>query len=261
MTRFRRIHRALAPRWLTLGEGDAVGMSIGIVVDAAAQRAYEGTLARFPQHCPDECLPLIGRDRLIVRGIDEAAEGYAERLVGWLDAHRGRGNPYALAEQLRAYCQADVRVRTVDARGNWYTIDRDGSRSFVLNTGSWLWDGTPAAPEWARFWVIIYPTAAGEPWSEGPDWGDVDLWGGAWGTPGYTWGSTATPGQVAAVRAIVSQWKPAGTRCEHIIIAFDDASFDPAAPEPDGTWDRQSIGDPSVARRLATARYWDGART
>lgn len=258
MARFRVSFRKLMPSWLTTGEGELVGYSTRVLVDLALQRAKEGAYAGFPEYAPEDALPYFARDRKIVRGIDEPSATYATRILTWLDDHKRRGNPFKLCQMLAAYCNAAVRVRTVDQRGNWFTRDRDGTESVVLDTGNWNWDTQYTDAEWARFWVIIYPTADGLPWAEGPDWGDVDLWGGAWGTSGYTWGSTATPGQVAAVRQIVREWRPEGTRCENIIIAFDDASFDPTAPEPDGDWLHEGVGDPALKNRLATARYWKG---
>lgn len=254
MTRFTTSFRKLAPSWLTTGEGELVRFSLGLQLNQACDRAYQATRARMPAYAPIDANGPMGRDRKIVRGIDEPAAAYAERMIRWLDDHKTRGNPFALAKQLRAYCQADVMIRTVDRRGNWFTIEADGTQAMSLATGNWLWDTTAASPQWARFWVIIYPTAAGLPWTVGPRWGDAD----AIYSASRTWGTSATPEQVAAVRSIVREWKPAGTRCESIIIAFDPASFDPAAPEPDGTWSLWSKGDPRVKNRLDTARYWKG---
>lgn len=254
MARFRFAFKKLMPSWLTEGEGELIGYSSRIVMDADAQRAKEGAKARFPEHAPDDALKYIARDRKIVRGIDESAAAYAARVITWLDDHRVRGTPFKLCAMLAAYCNAAVRVRTVDQRGNWFTRDRDGTESFTLDTGNWNWDTTYTDAAWGRFWVIIYPTSDGEPWSSAPRWGDV---GAVYG-PDRTWGTTATPGQVAAVRQLVREWKPAGTRCETIIIAFDDASFDPTAPEPDGDWLHWGVGVPSIKNRLDTARYWAG---
>jgi hypothetical protein len=258
---FRDLYRKLVPSWLQdPDEGAPLLYSLGAMADVFVERARLGLLARYPQHAPSDALSLIGRDRRIARGIAETDAAYAARLLTWLDDHRVRGNPFALLRQLRAYCQADVRVRTVDARGNWYTIDRDGTRSFLIDGAAWNWDDADAS-RWSRFWVIIYPTAGGEPWSEGPAWGDPGL---VWGDPTRTWGTTATPQQVADVRRIVRDWKPAGTRCEHIIIAFDDASFAPDGSSgdlPDGTWGQCSTtGSVRAKARLATARYWPGTR-
>ena len=62
------------------------------------------------------------------------------------------------------------------------------------------------------------------------------------------------------MRNIIREWQSDGTRCEWIIVAFDDASFDPTAPEPDGTWEyfgTDNAGAYEIAR-LTSARYWKG---
>lgn len=261
---FRTAFYALLPSWLTSDDGERVVGSLAAVKDLFVERMRQGLLARYPSYTPPTGLPYLGRDRGIVRGIGEPEASYRVRLLRYLDDHKIRGNPFALLEQLRAYCGGDgIRVRTVDRRGNWFTIDRDGTRDFTLGTGNWDWDPLPASPQWARFWVIIYPTADGLPW--GPAAGTFGPAGGAWGsaigTPGYTIGTTATTAEVASVRTIIRQWQPDGTRCEWIIIAFDDASFDPTAPEPDGTWKNWGKDDGAggyVPARLKTARYWKG---
>jgi len=247
----------LAPAFLTTGEGELVRYSCGLILDAFTKRANEAAMVRFPEYGPEDALRYAGRDRGIPRGIDEAAAAYATRLLDWLDDHRVRGNPYMLCKQIAGYCNAAVRVRTVDQAGNWFTRERDGAESVSFATANWNWNA--AITTWARFWVIIYPTVGPptEPWTATDTWG----MGYKWGEPGRTWGTSATLDQVATVRSIVRNWRPDGTRCECIIIAFDDASFDPAAPEPDGDWQLWSTGDPRLKNRLATARYWAGTET
>jgi hypothetical protein len=257
---FRNTISKIAPSWLTTGEGERVLYSLMLVCDAFAERARLGVLARFPERAPEDALGPIGRDRRIIRGINEAAESYAARLVRWLDDWRTAGNPFALMGQLRAYCNTDLMIRTVDARGNWYTIETDGTPSFSIAQANWHWDDS-ASTQWSRFWVILYPPAT--LWTEGAGWGDADA--PAWGDNDVTWGSTATAEQVASIQSIVRAWKPAGTRCVNIIIAFDPASFDPTAAVdatgmPDGLWKHWSknVAGVQVPARLSTARYWDG---
>lgn len=259
MSTFRDAFYKLVPSWLGGGaprvnkydEGERVLYSLNFMLDAFAERARLSLLARFPTYAPADALQYLGRDRKIVRGINEPADVYAQRLLRWLDDHRVRGNPYALMAQLREYCQADVRIRTVDRRGNWYTLERDGSRSVLINLINWDWDGGDLR-QWSRFWVIIYPTPANEPWAPQT----------VWGTGGTT-GTTATVDEIAGVRRIIKEWKPAGTRCEWIIVAFDDASFDPTDPsvDPGGTWGTWGADDGGVYLpvRLTTARYWLGS--
>lgn len=246
----------LLPSWLTAGDGGKVAASLSLLLDDYAARAKLGLLARFPAYAPDDAaLAAMGRDRRIIRGINEPREAYAARLSRAFDDLRTRGNPYTLLEQLRAYLQAPCVVRTVDRRGNWYTIDADGNRSCHRATGNWDWDGTPASPEWSRFWVIIYPVGGTTPWAIAEEWGDGSSWGD---DTDLAFGTTATLDQVASVRQIIRDWKPDGTRCEWVIVAFDETSFTPAgSTDPSGLWGKWSDGAGEPVR-LDSARYWKG---
>ncbi len=90
------------PPWLRRTRGAALMGAFGAVLDTLSQRAAEGVRLRFPGFDVD-ALPMHGRERRIQRGPLETDERYAARLWGWRQAHRGRGGPYALLEQLRAY--------------------------------------------------------------------------------------------------------------------------------------------------------------
>lgn len=250
MPSLRTLRPLLGPRWLTQGgDSELVGYSLDVLADASVERIRRGLLARFPQGNgrtlpPADALEAMGKDRRVIRGIGETDEEYAERLIPWLDDRKTQGGPFALMRTLAAYVRGGSSFRTVDQRGNWFSRSAAGVETYTLNTGNWNWDGSPAS-EWSKFWAIIYP---GTTWAQTLTWGGTGL---AWGGTGLTWGTTATPGQVKTTRQIVREWKPAGTTCVNIIVAFDLASFNPASPEPDGTW-----GVP--ANRLSTAAYWDG---
>lgn len=250
---YRTVYPLLTPSWLNRGDGGKVLGTIGLLCDATAEHARQGLRARFPSLAPESALPFIGRDRRIARGIDEPSASYRERLLTWLDDHATRGGPFAMMDQLAAYCQVPVRIRVVDRRGNWWTREYDGSREWLIDQQNWNWDALPLT-DWSRFWVIIYSAF-------GP-WGTLATIGGnpaPVGEPEFTVGTTATVAEAASVRSIVREWRPEGSRCEWIILAFDDNSFDPTSPEPDGQWGLWGKDDGSgnyVPSRLATARYW-----
>ena len=245
---FRRMVANKLPAWLRSGEGGLVAYTLAWMLDAFRDRARLAIFVRFPQWCPPDALAPHGRDRGIVRGIYDTDESYAARLIPWLDYHRRRGNPWAMLEQLQAYCGGSV-VRTVDRRGNWYSIAADGTQTYVAANGLWTWDDRAASPEWARGWAIVYMTGGTVPFAPGPLVGAADLWGGAVGSEGYTVGSTADPGQIAALRSIVLDGTPGGVHAEFIILAFDAATFAPATPEALPTWGNNQTP------RLGTARY------
>lgn len=261
--------RGRLPEWITndKGDGPAVWTAISLLLDGYAQRAYEGIYARYPTHAPADALGYIGADRRIIRGIGETREGYVARLLGWLSqfSHLTRGSPFALLEQVRAYCGGDgIRVRLVDRRGNWYTIDRDGTKSYLLDQGNWLWDPIPASPDWARQWLIIYPSYNDETAVYKP-WGKAAKLDGSWKLDGsHVLGTDAQPEEIKTLREIVEDWKGAGKRVEWIIYSFADDAFDPAAPEvDDGEWYLWGTPTPDMVakRRPPDAIYIKGGQT
>lgn len=265
---FRVARKALGPPWLVAnGESELVGYVLDLIKDGWTERLRRGLLARFPQNdptgkttAPDDALAAIGRDRRIVRGVNESAQSYAARLTQWLVSWKVAGNPFGLMQQLRGYTGPLPAFRTVDVKGNWFSLNADGTTDVHLSQGNWDWDGDPAAlNRWSRFWVVIYPNGL---WSPNPTLGTPGL---VLGRPGATIGSTAQTGDVSTIRSIVSTWKPAGTRCVNIILAFDNTSFNPTTVRDgsglcDGHWGHWSkiVNNQYVPARLASARYWDG---
>lgn len=261
--RFRYLRKFLGPeRFTSDGESLLIGASLDVVKDGYFEVWRQSLLARFPETAPPDGLAQMGRDRRVIRGINESSESYAQRLLRWLDDRQTAGNAFALMQKLAEYTGPLCSFRTVDARGNWYSRSADGTLSLHLKEANWDWDGLPVGKRWARFWVIIYPNGL---WTEGPGWGDDDA--PTWGDAGTTWGSTATPEQVATIRFLIRDWKPDGTRCVNVIVAFDPTSFDPTAAlhapgMPDGLWGSWSknVDGVQVPARLSSARYWDGVR-
>jgi hypothetical protein len=190
----------------------------------------------------------MGRDRRVTRGIFDTDATYAAKLLTWLDDRKTCGNPFTLMRQLHAYVGTSngVSFRTVDNSGNWYSRSAAGVETSAIKQANWNWDGS--ASKWSRFWVIVYP---------GTLWVAESAWGtGVYGDTSGVLGASTTPEQANTLRAIVEDWKPAGTRGQ-IVLSFA-ASFDPAAPEPDGTWgaDYKYSAGTAVATRLATGRYF-----
>jgi hypothetical protein len=258
---FLTAFRKYVPAWLSADEGGLVGESLSQMQEDFRLRAKLAMVARFPEfaaaYVDDAALAAIGRDRRIVRGINEPAAAYAARLVRAIDDHRTRGNPYTMLRQIQAYLQARCVVRTVDRRGNWFTLDADGTPSANVGAANWNWDGKSLSL-WGRFWVVIYPEGGIRPWRQtGPTLVTPTLWGdGLLGHSDLTIGTTATRNQVVSVQSIIRDWKPANTICEWIIIAFDSASFSPAgSTDPAGAWANWSDGHGQPIR-LSTARYW-----
>ena len=257
---FYTVRTSVAVRWLTEGEGDKVGFALGMIQNGHVQRVYDGLLCRFPQNdptgettAPDDALAAMGRDRLIPRGRTETPQTYARRLIRWLDDHRQRGSAWMMMKQLADYLGAGYAFRTYDVAGNCFSRDVNGVETHVKGT-TWDWDGNTAA--WSRFWVIVYPN--GDWTTSTLDYGDASP---KYGPNLAQWGVEIPREEIATMRSIIATWKPAGTRCVNIIVAFDPMTFDPAAPEPDGTWGSFSkvVAGERVAARLSTARYLRGS--
>ena len=257
---FVEAYQKLAPRWLTEGDGGLVLASIALMADDFAARARTALLARFPSYAPDDAaLAALGRDRRIVRGINEPAAAYAARLSRAFGDLQTRGNAYALMEQIRAFLQVDVLIRTVDVNGTYYEIAADGTRTANSATGLWNWDSPPAGdPRWARFWVIIYPTGGTLPWAfrGTATFGD----GSAWGDDTVT--TEATENEVAGLRSIIREWKPAGTVCEWIIVSYDTGLWGPSGVLPSGhmgDWSAVSAGVRMMSRPEESSLFFAGA--
>jgi hypothetical protein len=295
MSAYRRIINRFGPGWLTrdllqLPDGpprevdSRAFYASMLLMDWAATRLRAGISARFIRSSsPDDALAYAGKGLDVIRGPDENRDSYIARLQTAIDDKRVAGVSWKMLSQIRGYCTPHaVRVRIINSHGNGYTIDRDGTQS-VYRHGAWNWDNakanalklgltrtrlngdvSPAIP-WSRFWVVIYPTTEtpSQPWQRDGTWGD----GSVWGDDGTTWGSTATPGDVFAIRRIVTRWKPLGSRCVSILICFDDTALDPsftAPPLADGTWMWASKYDPSspgmrVPARDSNCLFWDGS--
>lgn len=243
-----KLIRFLGPKWLTRDkdvgpakvETDSrVLYTMALYYDATVDRIERGIKQRFPGGgAAADALPYIGRDRNIIRGPAQSRASWELQLIRAWDDWQLAGIAWSLLEQRRAFLSPfAMRLATVDVHAKWSIIGADGARS-VEKATAWNWDTLNS--RWWRFWTVIDMTGF-EPWEPSPPWGDPDLWGGAWGTPGYTWGSTATPDDIAGLRRIVRTWKPEGTFCEFIVIVFDNTSgaFEPdatAPPAPDGDW-------------------------
>jgi hypothetical protein len=158
--RFEHAIKVITPPWLQRSVGGRVMRAIASVVDAHVDRLVFGVRMRFPGFDPSDidpdALALVGRERRILRGPRESAATYAARLRTWWDAHRGRGGPYALLEQLRAFFAGtlDVRMDVVAQSGTRYWMDEDG----VITRDAIEWDGDGTG-KWARIWVFFYVTS------------------------------------------------------------------------------------------------------
>jgi len=259
-TTYRDTLRRLSPPWLSRGFAEKLIYTIGVHLDALGDGVINAIAARFPNAYTPETLAVTGRERGIRRGPGETDAGYAARLDAWWDAHRKRGNPYALMRQLQAYLTPHlVPMAVVNNSGAWYSLDAAGVPGYVAET-AWNWDNDTT--RWSRFWLILFPPPS--LWRPNAGWS----FGGAWGPDTFgnpdelvTWGSTARIDEVNQIRTLVAEWQAPHARCQNIIVAWDDDVFTPlntAPPLPDGHWHNfaKIVAGRYVPSREPNAIYW-----
>jgi hypothetical protein len=251
---FTSIFKFLVPRWLSNGDGGKVIKSLTTVLDESQDRLRAGLVARFPSYAEDDALYLIGRNRKIPRGRSEVSSHYAQRLIRWRypRGHRTRGSAFALLEQISEYFGGDVTSWSVDVNKNYHVRAADGTESFQYGV-PWVWDSDPRR---ARFWCAITPRATLT--SPQPDLGNPALWGGAFGTPGYSIGQqNITPDDADAIRNLFakpSPWKPSGSLPMWFIVDFSGV----VPPGASAVWVHWSYvsGGVRLPARSADQRFW-----
>lgn len=266
MSRLADLALALSPPRLRNRVGQKLVYALVALLDVILEWLYQGVSARFPLVGTPSALGAIGRDRVIRRGTSESDAGYALRLASWLDDWRLAGTAYALLHQIAGFLgPAAPRLRLVSSAAGvaiWYTLEPDGRFTVAkASPSNWDWDSATnpiASTLWARFFVVIY-SDTGNPWHEAGLWAGGSTWGG-----GQLWGFTATPAQIADIKAILSDWRSAHSVCPWVIVAFDPAGFSPSgsgAGYPDGYWGHwhriAAGGGVAVPSRNTTARYFE----
>lgn len=254
---FRFSFEPISTPWLAARIGLRIFYTIGTMLDAYSDEMREGIKARMPGIGTYTALPYLGRDRQIDRGPTEPDASYAARLSGAFDAWRIAGSARAILEQLRAYFSPSdgPPMRTVSNQAVWHEIDpTSGETTKTVVRTNWQWDSfgqaTPRTKN-HRGWVII----------EGLGIWILDRYDGTttWGDGG-TWGSTALPPEVAAIRGIVRKWKSAHNYVPSVIVTFNAGLFlrsNLAAANPNAPDDWNS----PFPRLLLEANFWEPVRT
>lgn len=160
LLRASTILATVLPPWLQRTVGGRFMFGVADVVDAQIDRAREAVAARFPRDAsaPD-ALARIGSERRIRRGPGEDSTTYARRLRTWLDAHRRRGSPYALLEQLFYFLRYSLapRMDVVAQSGNRHWVPADAASIDEITHDAVVWGGDGTG-KWARLWVFYYVT-------------------------------------------------------------------------------------------------------
>jgi hypothetical protein len=210
---FRDQIRMICPRWLQNGIVEKILYAIGVHVDLLGDAARAAIRKRMPLTVDSEdAFHLMGRDRKLIRGLNEPPASFATRLRAWWAAHKSRGGPYAMLEQIDAYFAHAVggphTVRIVYANGQMIEA---GGRSTIAFTPP----GDPG--HWARWWLMyhfaVLPGALDGTWSDPGTWDD-----------GGVWDSDLTGEQVEQFRAVPKAWNAA--HAEGTIVMFGPSTAD-----------------------------------
>jgi hypothetical protein len=224
---FRDTLRKISPPWLQGGRVGKVMYAIGLQFDGLTDLATDAVKNRFPGIWLNEGLAYSGRERRIRRGRNEAAATYAERLVGWLDAHRRRGGPFALLEQLYGFWRSNpFPIELLYVHGTRFRLESDGTIT---------WSSSPfdivKSAQWARWWLFY-----DWPHTIGPDgvWDDPGTW-----DDGGVWDSDLSPEDVEDVRLVPEDWNAGHTLGTVVLVQpgielwdYPEGEWD----EPGGTW-------------------------
>ena len=163
---YRDTIRKLSPPWLQNGLAEGILYAIAVQIDAFGDAVAAGVKQRFPGLYSMESLPLIGRERRILRGRTEDDATYAARLPRWRIDHRRRGGPYALLAQIYAhYAPSNFAIQLVYASGRRFSMDTSGV--VTRDDIGWLPDAFTSL--WARWWLFFQTDAFGAPTGDALD--------------------------------------------------------------------------------------------
>lgn len=217
MTTLRQGLRATTRRisWLARDKSQKLLALLVLGADSiweAHRLAVKAGWLRTPNSPPD-ALPLVADESMLERAPAETDVQHRARLLGRWDIWEQAGTPSWAAEALEPI-GVDPSLVTVK-----YWPDTD-------------WEPFETA-NWSTWWVILQPPL---PWS-------LDTWGdGLWDDAG-TWGTTATPSEVAAVRQFLGTTKAGHELGIAAILDFDADGGDTWGL---GTWGSGTWGDDVV---------------
>lgn len=190
----RDLMRQICPPWLQTGNNEKFLYAVGLAVDTFGDALLAALKLRFPAYYSPDSLAVIGRERLIARGLTEPDEIYATRLIRWLDDHSTRGGPYAMLAQLHAYyAPHNFTADLVYRNGRYFHVDTNG----VVTRGDLPTFSPDDRPEqWARWWLFAYTDELVDP----------------------------TPEQIAEIRLIPAQWNAAHCQGTIVVLSGDQGA-------------------------------------
>lgn len=188
-----------APGWLQGPHGAALLRLFGRSLDILLAAHKAAVKCRFVAVAPADALPHHGDARGLARYPGDTDATYRARLAGAWSFWQQAGTAAGILAALDACGFHNAAVYT--ARG-----------SAPPSVSPWPPDSDTA--NWSRFWVYLDVTAdADNPFGWAPvAWGERD-WGDGW-----SWGSTATPGEASLVRGVIRTFKAAHEVCAGVYV-------------------------------------------
>lgn len=225
---FRDGIRTISPPWLQNGYGERFLYASALQVDAIAEAARQGVRARAPgaPGTPSDALLQLGRDRVMSRGQYESDESFAERLSGAFESWQRGASLEGLMRALQALLRdADTQVRGITWWALWALIPSwEAPIEYTFGArDAWHWGEQiggggfeNAYFDWARAYVVIYPSTPGQ-WEQATLGSGLVLGSGAWSV-----GVAEPPEVVQAARLVADQWRSAATNVR-VIVSWDAA--------------------------------------
>lgn len=220
---FRDAVKAISPTWLRIGTAEKLLYSIGVHLDGWGDCVTAAIKHRFPGYYTHESLPILARDRKMIRGPSESKETFAARLCTWLDAHRQRGGAPELLRQTQAYYQPNPFAEAVvNYLGLRYSVDAAGS----MSTDTIVWSPDDDSARWPRWWLFYdWPGAS----NDDGKWQDWGTW-----NDGGVWDSDLTEAEARDIATVPRAWNAAHCASAWVVLLKSDRAL---WDYPPGLWD------------------------
>lgn len=214
--------KRLPPWWGRLF-GAPIVRGLAAPIDEMMTDTSDSIKLRFPKEDSDPAaLALIGKERRILRGPHEPAITYADRLRPWLDDHKTRGGPYALARQLWLFWRAALNVpfEIIYYSGRRYSVATDGT----ITRDDIGWhdpNGTEPTPHWSEIWIVFHLDGLTASWVD--ELGDTIVTdGGEEIIFDVLSGGALTPDEAEDFASVPREWSAAHVKRIHIVLLYGD---------------------------------------
>jgi hypothetical protein len=262
--------RSIAANWITwwlsdriedgLTTGYAIWWVVAATLDGLHELALEGIYASWPGYGTPTALPMIGRSRGMIRGMQESDESFGARLITWLTRWHHAGSQENLIQAIHEYVLGQPKAFIVNRNGTRVTIAPDGT--MTTDVIAWDWDSV-SNPERAEYWSELWIVVFSPPWAI--DGLTIPSWQWGQGDTGY--GHLVPRVDADAIKGLLEHGPSqhaAHSYVRAIIWSYDPTLFNPSSSGtmPDGTWGQWGWSPTRNAAyqqsgRFLSCRYWE----